>query len=613
MSFFCSSTPSKASNIVSKVVPRQVLPFLYPAESLQCLNPRSRRGARRQLPLQMISTTTQGLEAWFIKSLASAGQCHKHHPKILHPITFFSSQRPDLSGKRKPAHNVAFRRQQSTRDTDGKAEGSKGGQKLTRQELLDLVDQYDGDTPTDQVPLFEIPNLYQPSNGPHVTVSDKPEDEWPPPHYTWPADAETKIRLAEFESAVDATDLSEDPDDLYQIYRTLPGPRAPYLPAPLRAKFLRHLYTVEQKDEVSMLRYLSVVDDLKNSAIPLNIVEWNSAISFAARYVTRSSEIEVEAALHMFKEMEHVAGIRANGTTFNILFDVASKAGKFTLAEMIYKEMNSRALEHDRYHHVSLIHYQGLQRNGDGARAAYRTLVESCEIVDTVVLNAMISALILSSEPNSAENIYERMKHIHLNRDSDTPLPTRSFLAQREITRVLKRLAKRSKFNKRKRDAFQNKAIVAPDLQTYRILVNYFATKAGDLNKTATLLQEMRWFKVPLHGALFLALFKGFSLHGGIRYTHWSEHRLESVWNAYSFAVKRGEDNLHTSQWMAVWILRAFAKCSGKARTAAVWADIKAQWQPNEMELEFVLTRLRPLMEGPDAAHMKHDWLLGTL
>ncbi|TVY91809.1 Pentatricopeptide repeat-containing protein [Lachnellula willkommii] len=560
----------------------------------------------------MVSATAPQLEAWFIKSLARAGQCQKHNPQILQQTTFFSSQRPEVAIKRKQAHNVTFSRLQSTRDAKPEGEDSVQEPNLTKEELMGLVDQYAGESPTDQLPLLDMPNLHQPNDGPRVAVSDKPEDEWPPPDYTWPADAETKIKLAELEAAVKKKDLSLDAEDLYQLYRTLPRPRAPYLPAKLRHTFLRHLYTVERKDETSMLRYLSVVDDMKTGAIPLTTMEWNSAISFAARYVTRSTDVEVEAALHMFREMEQVAGVKANGITFNILFDVACKAGKFTLAGMIYKEMAARDFEFDRFHHVSLIQYHGLRRNGDGARAAYKILVESDEIVDTIVLNAMISALIEAGEATAAENIYERMKRIHMNRDPDAPLQPRNFLAKRRIARVLKNMAKISRLDPSQRDQFQNKSIIAPDLQTYRILINYFTTQAGDLNTTVKLMDEMKWFKVPIHGALFLALFKGFSLHGGIRYTHWVETRLESVWQAYIFAIDNDVEDLYISQWMVAWVLKAFAKCSGKARTAAVWAEIKTKWQPNEMELEFVMDCLRPLMEGPDAAEKKHEWLLGS-
>jgi pentatricopeptide repeat protein len=361
-----------------------------------------------------------------------------------------------------------------------------------------------------------------------------------------------------------------------------------------------------------MLRYLSVIDDMKGTAIPLTTSEWTSAISFAARYVGKSTELEVEAALHMWREMEHIAGVKGNDATFNVLFDVACKAGKFTLAEMIYKEMEKRGFEFNRFHHVSLIYYYGLKQNGDGARAAYKALIEAGEIVDTVVLNSMISALIGAHEANAAENIYERMKRNHLEH-SGSQLPPKDYKARRQINRILMQMAKVAKVDRSKGREFQQRSIIAPDVHTFRILVNYFAVRAGELDKTAKFLDEMKWFELPVHGALFLALLKGFAIHGGIRYTHWTEERLESVWKSFLGALDGEVENLYISRWMVTWALRAFAKCSGKSRTIEVWEEVKQKWDPGEADLDFVMDNLRPLLEAKDMAERRHDWVLGSL
>jgi pentatricopeptide repeat protein len=475
---------------------------------------------------------------------------------------------------------------------------------------MELVDQYSGESYTDQLPLLELPSLYQPRDGPHLMVSDKVEDEWPPPHRAWPADSETKVKLQSLQTAL--RDFSKDPDEIYQLYRALPEPRAPYLESKTRHRMLRHLAVVERKDEHSMLRYLSVIDDMKGTAIPLTTSEWTSVISFAARYVGKSTELEVEAALHMWREMEHIAGVKGNDATFNVLFDVACKAGKFTLAEMIYKEMEKRGFEFNRFHHVSLIYYYGLKQNGDGARAAYKALIEAGEIVDTVVLNSMISALIGAHEANAAENIYERMKRNHLEH-SGSQLPPKDYKARRQINRILMQMAKVAKVDRSKGREFQQRSIIAPDVHTFRILVNYFAVRAGELDKTAKFLDEMKWFELPVHGALFLALLKGFAIHGGIRYTHWTEERLESVWKSFLGALDGKAENLYISRWMVTWALRAFAKCSGKSRTIEVWEEIRQKWDPGEADLDFVMENLRPLLEAKDMAERRHDWVLGSL
>lgn len=552
-----------------------------------------------------------GLEAWFISSLAEAGSCHKHSRKQLQPSTFFTARRPIVSAKKPQTYNVTFERHKHTKELECPDEEVPNAKELppeantTKQELLDLVDQYDGLLYTDQLPLLELPQLYQPSDGPFLEVSDKPQDEWPPPHYTWPADTETQFKLDVLKSALD--DFSRDPREIYQFYRALPNPRAPYLPSKTRHKLLRHLAVVEKKDEHSMLRYLSVVDDMKGAAIPLAVSEWTSALSFVSRYVSNVTEAEVEAALHMWREMEHTAGVKGNSATFNVLFDVACKAGKFVLAEMIYKEMEARGFQFDRFHHVSKIFYYSQKRNGDGARAAYRALVEAGEIVDTVVLNAMIAALVRSYEPSAAENIYERMKTMHFDRQ-DAVLPPRDYKTRRTIDLSLKKIGRESKDDLAAREKFQTKSIIAPDLHTFNILIKYYAEQAGEIDKTAKLLDEMKWFELPLHGTLFLSLFKGFAAHGGVRYSGWTEARLNSVFKSLLNALDEGSEGLYLSQWLVTWTLKAFAKCAGRDKTMAAWEELRGRWEPDEAELDFVLSGLRHLMEKvPDAKVVRSE------
>jgi pentatricopeptide repeat protein len=558
-----------------------------------------------------MTSGTAGLEAWFFSSLANVGHCRKHSSSE-HSGVYFIRPGQHVSAKRELREFSYFRRPRDKETHPKETKETEEGPfylNTTKEELMALVDEYAGNSFTDQLPLLELPNLYQPSDGPHLTVSDKEEDEWPPRHYTWRAGPETDANIVLLDNAL--RDSSRDPEDIYKLYRALPAPRAPYLESGTRHRLLRRLSVVERKDEHSMLRYFSVIDDMKGTAIPLSTAEWTSAISFAARYVSKSTEAEVEAALQMWREMEHVVGVKGNDATFNVLFDVACKAGKFTLAEMIYNEMEARGFKYNRYHHVSQIHFYGLRGDGDGAREAYKTLVEAGEIVDTVVLNAMISALIRSHEAHAAENVYERMKKAHLESTS-SKFPSRDFKSQREINRSLLKLAKIGRRHPSKLEKFQQKSIIAPDLHTYRILINYFAVRAGELDKVAKFLDEMKWFRIPLHGAVFLALVKGFALHGGIRYTEWTADRLESVWKSFNQAIDDGVEGLYISKWIVVWLLRAFLKCSGKSRTIDIWEEMRQRWKPSEEDMDFIMRTLRLVIDGKDLPDTRFDWLLGT-
>ncbi len=458
------------------------------------------------------------------------------------------------------------------------------------------MDQYDSFSLTDQLPVLGLPSLQQSGSDPDLVVSDKVEDnDWPPPRYVWPAQGEARKAVEKMEKALKDPDI--DPEDSFQLYRALPAPRVPYLSASARHQLLHNLGVLERKDEEAMLRYLSVVDDMKATGIPLTTSEWNCATSFAGRYVGRTTEVEVESGLRLWKEMEHVAGVRANSATFNILFDMATKAGKFKLGEMIYEEMANRGHPFNRFHHVSLIHYYGLRADGDGVRKAYKDLVEGGEIVDTVVLNCMVSSLIRAYEPQAAEQVYERMKRLHMSR-TGAQLPPRDYKKRREITKALMKMAEHARRDPAKLERFQNKSIIAPDSQTYRIMIQYLAVQAGELHKAVALLDEMRWFDVPLNGSIFLALFKGFAIYGGIRYTHWTQDRLEGVWRAYVTAVDNKLEDLYIGKWMIIWVLRAFAKCSDKTRTMEVWEVIKERWKPQADELDIVTNVLRSLVDS---------------
>lgn len=459
-----------------------------------------------------------------------------------------------------------------------------------RQELLSLVDQDFEGTVEEHFEYYRDPyrSGYAQADGPYLTVSSRREDiEYPAYEDVRHVSHDEQQTLRDLRIAVLRRlrkPLSIDPEAIYRIYLRLPEPRMPYLHFRLRHNLLRVLGTTEKKDSKSMLRYFAVVADVKNSGFPLTREEWNQAIAFASRYVGTSTDVETASALNLWREMEHEAGVQADGVTFNILFDVASKAGNFTLAEMLYQEMNGRGIQFNRYHHVSLIHYFGLRMDGDGVRAAYKEMVEAGEMIDSVVLNCVIASLLRSGEEDAAERIYERMKAAHSETSS---LPERNYVTGRVVTKVLMMFAKVARSHPGIRPSLQAASPITPDLSTYRVLVNHYSTKTGNLTKVAQYLDEMKWFKVPLHGAIFLAIFKGFNMHGGAG-SEWNDKRLANVWHAFLQALSEGATDLRVDTWMAIWILRAHRKCCSEEAVLRTYEVLASQWDPDHVDTKFM-------------------------
>lgn len=511
-----------------------------------------------------------------------------------------------------------------------------------KQELLSLVDQTQTTSVDEHISFTRDPYMrgYADADGPRVTVSERGDDrDYPSFSEVRAGDDDVQLTVAKLWRAVQrrlGNPFKTDIEHVYQLYRSLPDPRMPYLHAKIRHSFMKVLGR-EERDHASMLRYFAVIADIKRSGLRLTRHEWNFAISFAARYVGHSTEVEAAAALRLWKEMEADTGVKGNEVTFNILFDVASKASNFTLAEMLYQEMERRGLPYNRYHHVSLIHFFGLKQDSDGIRAAYKETVEAGEMIDTTVLNCVIAGFLRCGEEYAAERVYERMKAAH---ERATDMPFRNYVSGKVITKVLMMFAKISRQAARDRAAqakaqagteaegeaegesedwgedpeedgaegvgagasqgehkvdsgddgalrrhFQKHSPIVPDIQTYRILLNHYAVRMSALDKVAHFLDDMKWFQVPLHGAVFLALFKGFANHGG-RGQQWSPQRLDNVWRAFSSALAANTNDLYVDVWMAKWVLLAFRKChpQDEDRVWEVWQELRPRCEEDFVE-----------------------------
>lgn len=384
-------------------------------------------------------------------------------------------------------------------------------------------------------------------------------------------------------------------EEAFEAYSAMPFPRVSYLSDDTRRLLFRRLSVLEKKGRVSKIRYLSVVDDMKFTDLPMTTAEWNSAIAFCGQCFLRITAVDVENALRTWKEMEQEANVRGGTVTFNILFDIAAKAGKFTLAEMILQEMEDRKLEYNRYSRNALIFYHGLKGDGDAVRRAYREFVEAGEIVDTVVMNSVITSLIRAGEPAAAEQVYERMKRMYTKQTGHHMAPG-SWNEVRNLGRLLNRAARHFKEDPMRLQQLREEQTLAPDIRTYAQFIEYHASQTGELGSIAALLAEMQQLGLPMHGRIFTKLFKGFTYHGGVRYTSWTRARLEAVWDSMLEAADQGLDDVRVMKWMVLWAVRAFERCAGRQRTLEIWSELRQRWKPGHGDMEYVMSILREIL-----------------
>ncbi|KAL9613960.1 MAG: hypothetical protein Q9167_001509 [Letrouitia subvulpina] len=368
-------------------------------------------------------------------------------------------------------------------------------------------------------------------------------------------------------------------ENIFEAYTHLPWPGVSYLNGQDRSRLLSRLGDVRIKNRSrEQLRYLSVAEEMRLASFPLNEAQWNTVIAFTGRCYARVQAADVASALISWRDVEQEAGIESGNVTFNVLFDIATKAGKFGLAEKILMEMEARNLPLNRYSQAAVIYYNGLKGNGNGVRKAYREYVEVGQIVDTVIMNCVIASLIRAGEVSAAEQSFERMKRFMYNK-TGVRIPLHDWRDVKDFGRMLNRAADRFRHDPVQLRRMQRDQLLAPDLTTYSIFLQYHVSQSGELRRVAELLGEMAYLNVPIQGGVFRKLFEGFARHGGVRYTTWTSSRLESVYRALLAALDEGLGDVDVRKWMVLWAVRAFGRCSSQKRTLEVWKELGSRWR----------------------------------
>ncbi|PPJ51853.1 hypothetical protein CBER1_09578 [Cercospora berteroae] len=468
-------------------------------------------------------------EDFFISSLVAAGTCRKH-----------------TVAPRAPAHRPIRHYSTARDEPEQRQVAANGDAQISKEEYRNLVDFYrqwgpDTTDPEDhRSPLASRLILTPEQELAAAQRQTSPGKR----HVAPPEDHQQKNIIERLDNKIMLSRLGHiSLDELWHLYQQIHSPRPRFMEDWVLHRFLQHLGFVQQwHDKDAMQRYFQVLDDCVEEGVPLNKNNWTTAISFAGRWVQRTTSSEVKAAIETWMRMEE-QGHAADHVTLNVLFDVAVKAGRFALADTIYEEIKARDLPLDRYFRGSLIYYGGVKRDGDEVRRAFREFVEAGEIVDTTIMNSVILSLLRSGEAPAAEQVFNKMKRL-TEEKFGTP-SAREWQERKELRSELNVAAQRlraesevhgssffgaSSSSYERREQVQKITPIAPDARTYTILFKYHSTISGDADRIWELLEEMSEQGLQPETGSFVHILKGFRLHGGYALSRWHHRRLEELW-----------------------------------------------------------------------------------
>lgn len=413
---------------------------------------------------------------------------------------------------------------------------------FTREEYKDLVNIYG--TPPDELDhrarlkLFPLaPRLVLP-----------PEKEDPRPRLVLePEDRQSKEDLRVFTSLLIREVGTVAQSTLWRAFERIPRPQTRYVDDEDINKFFRHMSWVEYKNAGgNKERVFALLNQCVEEKIPLAIDSWTTAITFAGRGERSVGTDQVRSAIETWMRMED-SGISAAAITFNVLFDIAVKAGRFALADTIQAELNLRGMRLDRNFRCSMIYQGGVRGDGDAVRFAFNDFVNAGEFVDTAVMNCVIRSLIHAGEGPAAEHVFLKMKALHEERFPS--LPPNNWLDRRKLGKLLNKTAATMRARREEHEAsffgarysdkdqfeeIQRTSPIAPDALTYRLLIGHHALVSGDLDRLMELLGEMKEKGFRVHGSVYDKVFHGFNLHGSEPHSAWGPRALEGFWREFT-------------------------------------------------------------------------------
>jgi hypothetical protein len=383
---------------------------------------------------------------------------------------------------------------------------------------------------------------------------------------------------------------------VFSLYKRLPSPGISILSVEERAQLL-HRFAHPQDRRRSNARYfLSLFYDMIEAGFKLSKSVCTSAIYFTGHKVPRLEKRDLMDAIAIWHRMESTYGLEADDVVFELLYRIAILSGHFAVADRLYQEMKKRGMQLSRRGHVTMLHSYGFRRDVAGIHKTFEELVSSGEVVDTTVLNCLISSLLNAGDLDTAQNIYSRMmqdsaKSLAKAMTAHTkavllPSTSTDFAVRRSRSQNLCAIFEAYLEIRKKQgnqDVPELYVPVVPNIRTFAILFRHHCLSTGDMTAVSQLLDDMeKFFESPPKVIIYYFIFRGFGIHTSAK--GWTEKLLLGAWDAFKRVLYDSQQRL--SDLETSWLP------SKSAKPAAIWENpLKSFqiYQPGSQSLPHVL------------------------
>ncbi|QGA13511.1 hypothetical protein EYB26_001161 [Talaromyces marneffei] len=351
---------------------------------------------------------------------------------------------------------------------------------------------------------------------------------------------------------------------IFSLYKRLPSPGVNRLSVEERAQLLYRFAHPPDRRRSNARYFLSLFNDMIDAGFKVSKSLCTSAIYFTAHKVPRLEKRDLMDAIAIWHRMETIYGLESDSVVFELLFRIATLSGHFAVGDRLYQEMKNRGMSLSRRGHVTMLYSYGIRGDVEGIHKSFEEFVSTGEVVDTTVLNCLISSLLNAGDLTTAQQVYSRML-----RSSPKSIAT----AAKEHPQAVLLPSTSTDFAARRlraqnlcmvfetyleRKQMQNNALVpelfipiVPNIRTFAIILRHHCFFTGDLIAISQLLNDMeKFFENPPRVIIYYFLFRGFGTHSSTK--GWTEELLLGVWGAFKRVLYDSYERMNDSE--SLWL-----------------------------------------------------------
>ncbi|EED23790.1 pentatricopeptide repeat protein [Talaromyces stipitatus ATCC 10500] len=345
--------------------------------------------------------------------------------------------------------------------------------------------------------------------------------------------------IQSFMSAVRSSSKSNQ--YVFGLYKRLPSPGLKLLSFKQRSRLLYRFAHPPDRRRCNARYFLTLFKDMIDAGFKLSRSLCTSAIYFTSHKEPKLNKRDLMDAIAIWHRMETIYDLKADNVVFELLFRIASLSGHFGVGDRLIQEMKNRKLQLSLQGYLSILYSYGKRGDTEGIRKAFQELVSSGKVVNTTVINCLISSLLNAGDFDTAEQIYSRMMQDHARTTGSDMTPvyvpsmSADFHAWRSRNNTLTKVFEAYLAVRTKEKCEHGRQLhipFLPDSRTFSIMLRFHCLHTGDLMAIRRLLSDMeKVFENPPNVIVYYFLFRGFALHSSAK--GWTEVRLLELWKAF--------------------------------------------------------------------------------